>query len=98
MNWVLLALILMIQHQKNCLLGAVTLTKNADIDKYGYSGYGIAFDRSTTFSFPNGGFGQNVIFFGVDMSSSAHGNNKKKGILFQGCVQLIFLWQKRNSV
>ena len=30
---------------KNCLFGAVTLTKNADIDKYGYSGYGIRFDR-----------------------------------------------------
>ena len=24
---------------KNCLFGAVTLSKNADIDKYGYSGY-----------------------------------------------------------
>ena len=23
---------------ENCLVGAVTLTKNADIDKYGYSG------------------------------------------------------------
>ena len=23
---------------KNCLFGEVTLTKNADIDKYGYSG------------------------------------------------------------
>ena len=30
---------------KSCLFGAVTLTKNADIDKYGYSGYGIGFDR-----------------------------------------------------
>ena len=30
---------------KNCLFDAVTLTKNADIDKYGYSGYGIGFDR-----------------------------------------------------
>ena len=30
---------------KNCLFGAVTLTKNADINKYGYSGYGIGFDR-----------------------------------------------------
>ena len=29
---------------KNCLFGAVTLTKNADINKYGYSGYGIGFD------------------------------------------------------
>ena len=24
---------------KNCLFGAVTLTKDADVDKYGYSGY-----------------------------------------------------------
>ena len=30
---------------KNCLFGALTLTKNADIDKYGYSDYGIGFDR-----------------------------------------------------
>ena len=30
---------------KNCLFGAVTLIKNADIEKYGYSGYGIGFDR-----------------------------------------------------
>ena len=26
---------------ENCLFGSVTLTKNADINKYGYSGYGI---------------------------------------------------------
>ena len=39
---------------KNCLFGAVTLTKNADIDKYGYSGYGIGFDRRGGFSFPAG--------------------------------------------
>ena len=31
---------------KNCLLRTVTLTKNAHIDKYGYSGYGIGFDRN----------------------------------------------------
>ena len=43
---------------KNCLFGAVTLTKNTDIDKYGYSGYGIGFDRRSRFSFPGGGFGQ----------------------------------------
>ena len=30
---------------KNCLFGAVTLTRNYDIEKYGYSGYGIRFDR-----------------------------------------------------
>ena len=34
---------------KNCLFGAVTLTKNADIDKYRYSGYGIGFDRRGSF-------------------------------------------------
>ena len=28
-----------------CLFGAVRLTKNTDIDKYKYSGYGIGFDR-----------------------------------------------------
>ena len=47
---------------KNCLFGAVTLTKNADIDKYGYSGYGIGFDTRGSFSFPGGAFGQNVIW------------------------------------
>ena len=30
---------------ENRLFGAVDLTKNADIDKYKYSGYGIGFDR-----------------------------------------------------
>ena len=31
-----------------------------------------------------GGFGQNVLIFGVDMSSSAHIENKKKDILVLG--------------
>ena len=48
---------------KNCLFGAVILTKNADIEKYKYSGYGIALDRRSSFSFPSGGFGQNVLIF-----------------------------------
>ena len=34
---------------KSCLTGAVTLTKNADVDKYGYSGYVIGFDRKSSF-------------------------------------------------
>ena len=63
------------------LFGAVTLTKTADVDKYGYSGYGIGFDRRTRFSFPGGGFCQNVLIFGADISSSAHIDNKKKDIL-----------------
>ena len=69
---------------KSCLFGAVTLTKNADIDKYRYSGYGIGFDRKRSFSFPGGGFDQNVIIFGADMSSSIHIDNKGKDILILG--------------
>ena len=34
---------------KSCLFGPVTLTKNADIEKYGYSAYGIGFDRRSSF-------------------------------------------------
>ena len=73
---------------KNCLFGAVTLTKNADIDKYGYSGYGIGFDRKSSFSFPGDGFGRNVLISGADMSSSAHVNNKKRHISS---------WKKTNT-
>ena len=57
------------------MFGAVTLTKIADIDKYIYSGYGIGFDRKSSFSFPNGRFGQNLIIFGAD-----NVDNKKKDI------------------
>ena len=66
------------------MFGAVTLTKNTDIGKYGYSGYDIGFDRRSSFSFPGGGFGQNLIIFEVDMSSSPHIDNKKKDILILG--------------
>ena len=48
------------------MFGAVTLTKNPDIDKYGYSGYGIGVDRRSSYSFPGGGFDQNIIIFGVE--------------------------------
>ena len=53
---------------ENCLFGAVTLTKNTEIDKCKYSGYGIGFDRQGIFSFPGTGLGKIVIIFGVDMS------------------------------
>ena len=69
---------------KNCLFSSAPLTKNADIDKYRYSGYGIGFDRRRSFSFPGGGFGQNVIIFGGDMNSSIHIDNKGKDILILG--------------
>ena len=66
---------------ENCLFCVVTLTKNSDIDKYGYSGCGIGYDRRGSFSFPSCRFGQNVLIFGVDMSFSGHIDYKKKHIL-----------------
>ena len=63
---------------KNCLFSGITLTKNADIDRYKHCGYGTGFDRRSSFSFPGGGFGQNVIIFGVDLSSSPHIDNKER--------------------
>ena len=69
---------------ENCLFGAVSLTKNADIDRYKYSGYEIGFDRHRSFSFPGTGLGKNVIIFGVDISLSTKIDNRKKDILILG--------------
>ena len=82
---------------KNCLFGAATLTKNADIEKYKYSGYGIGFDRRSSFSFPSGGFGQNVLIFGADMSTSIHIDNKKKDILVPGRAPTQGLESRKNA-
>ena len=68
----------------NCLFGELRLTKNADINKFKYSGYGIRFDRHGRFSFPGIGLGRNVIIFERDMSSSVHVDNKKEDILILG--------------
>ena len=48
---------------KNCLFGPVKLTKNADPDKYKYSGYDIGFDSRSEFLFTDGSMGKNVIIF-----------------------------------
>ena len=69
---------------ENCLFGAVKITKNTDVDKYKYSGYGIGFDGRGVFTHPAGSFGNNAIIFGVDMSSSVHIDNKGKDILILG--------------
>ena len=71
----------------NCLFGAVSLTKNADIDKYKYSVYGIGFDWHGEFSFGNE-LGKNCIIFGADLSSSSHANNKK--IIFLFLVKILY--------
>ena len=55
--------------------------KNADLDKYVYSGHGIGFDSCSEFSLPDSRVSKNVITFGVDMSASVHIDNKGKDIL-----------------
>ena len=67
----------------NALFGAVKLTKNPDIDKYKYSGYGIGFDGDGYYSIGNE-IGKNVVIFAVDMSSSTKIDNKAKDILILG--------------
>ena len=74
---------------KTFLFSAVTLTKNADIEKYKYSGYGIGFDRRSSYSFSSGEFGQNVLIFRADMSSSIHIDNKGK--------KYISTWKRTNT-
>ena len=66
------------------MFGAVKLTKNSNINKYKYTGCGIGFDLKGNFLFSDGSFGQNIIIFRVDMSSSVHANNKVNNILVLG--------------
>ena len=68
----------------NCLFGSVKLTKNADLDKYKYSSYGIGFDSRSEILFTDGSFGKNVTIFGTDISSSVYIDNKNKDILILG--------------
>lgn len=64
------------------------MTKNADNDKYGYSGLRIGFDAESSFSLSGGcSFGKNVIIFVVDNSSLIHVDNKKKLSLQLGKIQ-----------
>ena len=65
------------------MFGAVELAKHVDVDLYKYSGYSIGFDRKESYSIGNE-VGRNVMIFGVDMSSSSHIDNKKRGILILG--------------
>ena len=60
------------------------MDKNVNLDKYGYSGYGIEFNMRSRFSLPNGEFGKHVFIFDVDNSSSVHSNNRKNNILLLG--------------
>ena len=60
------------------------MTKNANIDRNKYSGYGVGFDTHGNFSFLGIGLSRNIIIFGVDMSSSTKIDNRKNYILILG--------------
>ena len=68
----------------NCLFGSVKLTKNVDLDKYKYSGYGIGFDSPSKFLFTDGTMRENAIMFGANKSLSVHIDNRNKDILIFG--------------
>ena len=68
---------------ENSLFGAIKLVRNAYVDKYKYSEYGVGFERRRTFSVANR-FDRNMKNFGVDMSSHVHVYNKTKDILILG--------------
>ena len=68
----------------NCLFGSVKLAKNADLDKYKYTGYGIGFGSHSEFLFTGGSYQKIVIIFRADTSSSVYFGNKGKNILILG--------------
>ena len=62
-------------------------TKNGDLDKYGYSGYGIGFDACSQFSWSNHNWGKIVVSFGADMSLSVDVDKKDILVLGEGPTQ-----------
>ena len=79
-------------------MGGIKLAKNADPDKYVYSGYGIGFDLRSEFSLLDGKVGENATIFGVDMSSSVHTDNKEKDRLILSIGPRQGLGNTRNSI
>ena len=69
---------------QNALVGAVNVTKTADISKNKYEGYGLCFDEEGTFSKGNINNGKIVLIFGVHESSLTHANNKNNNISVMG--------------
>ena len=57
------------------------MTKNADPDKYEYSGYGIGFDFCSQYLCTDSSSGKHVIIFGVDNNSSSHIDDKNTNFL-----------------
>ena len=72
---------------KNCLFDAlkITNTDDSDSDNWQYSGYGIGFDSTGSFRYPDDGQdAKNVFVFGADMSNSRHKTNKTQSLLILG--------------
>ena len=76
---------------QNSLFGAMQITKNADISKYNYEGYGICFDGRKEFAhvrkrgnFNDTTMARSVLIFGVDISFSKNANNKRNNIYVMG--------------
>ena len=68
----------------NCPFGVVKLTKNADPNKYGYSGYGTGFDALSQFSLSKGEWSKDVVTFRYNNGSFVHADNRKKDTLVLG--------------
>ena len=65
---------------KNCLYGANNLVRNSNKIKHVCNGYAIAFDGDTPWNLGND-FARNVVFFGIDNSSSSHTDYLKNDFL-----------------
>ena len=64
---------------RNCLFGAIKITNttNSDTDKWQYSGYGVGFDSTGSFTHPDDGKNaKNIVVFGADVRNSRHATNK----------------------
>ena len=69
--------------------GTAGLTKNANLDKNFYSGYGIGFHSLSLFSVPIFYWVKNIVIFEVDNNTSTHIDNKEKykSVLGKGPTQ-----------
>ena len=79
----------------NCLFWSVKLTKNADLEKYKYSAYGIGFDSRSEFSLTGDGMGKMLLL--MYMRSSVHIGNKHRDILILGEELTRIRWYYINS-
>ena len=65
------------------MFGTTTVVKNSDMDKWLYSGYGIALDGKDEWSLEDD-YGSNVVTFGTDTSSWFHIDDHKNRFLLLG--------------